>query len=156
MSLELRRATAADEARLLAWRNDPETRAQAFTSHVVKPDEHRRWLRARLDDPNMLLTIAEHDGGPAGTVRLDRHGPAIVELSLTIAPEYRGRGLAKEAIRLGVGQARDRLHAATVIARIKATNTASVGAFAAAGFTRRREGQGVIEMSCRVPRRVSR
>jgi RimJ/RimL family protein N-acetyltransferase len=146
MRLALRHATAADEARLLDWRNDPETRSQAFSSSVVEPEEHRRWLRTRLDDRDTVLTIAELDGRAVGTVRLDRRGPTVAELSITVAPEHRGRGLGEEAIALGVGQARDVFGASTVIARIKRTNTASLRAFSAAGFSAQRERGGVIEM----------
>jgi RimJ/RimL family protein N-acetyltransferase len=146
MRLALRQATAADEARLLAWRNDPQTRAQAFSSSVVEPDEHHRWLRTRLDDHDTVLAIAELDGQAVGTVRLDRRDRTVAELSITVAPEHRGRGLAKEAIALGVSQAREMLGASTVIARIKRTNTPSLRAFTAAGFSTPRERDGVIEV----------
>lgn len=144
MGLRLRRASADDAARLLEWRNDAQTRAMAITQDPVPAADHRRWLDARLGDADTLLTIAEHDGEPVGTVRLDRHGPAEAELSITIAPAARGRGLARRTIELGVEQARREWGVDCVTARIRPENAASLRAFAAAGFETAGEEGGLV------------
>jgi RimJ/RimL family protein N-acetyltransferase len=145
--MQLRPASADDEARLLEWRNDPQTRAMAITQAPVPLADHRRWLAARLDDADTLLTIAEEDGEPVGTVRLDRHSPAEAELSITIAPSARGRGLARLAIELGVEQARRQWGVARVTARIRPENAASLRAFAAAGFATVSEADDLVEVA---------
>lgn len=147
MGLRLRRANAADEARLLEWRNDAQTRAMAIAQDPVAPADHARWLNARLADPGTLLTIAEQDGTPVGTVRLDRHGPDTAELSITIAPAARGRGLARPAIELGVEHARREWGVEHVTARIRPENTASLRAFSAAGFETVRAGDELVEVA---------
>jgi len=145
VGLSLRPATADDGERLLEWRNDPHTRAMAVVQAAVERAVHARWLATRLNDADTLLTIAEEDGEPVGTVRLDRHGRDEAELSITIAPAARGRGLARLAIELGVEHAHREWGVTRVTARIRPENTASLRAFAAAGFaTVREEGELVV------------
>ena len=147
MGLRLRRASADDEARLLEWRNDPQTRAMAIAQDPVPLADHRRWLATRLDDPDTRLTIAEHEGTPVGTVRLDRRGADEAELSITIAPAARGRGLARPAIDLGVEHARGEWGVTRVTARIRSENAASLRAFAAAGFAIERRVGDLVELA---------
>jgi RimJ/RimL family protein N-acetyltransferase len=147
VGLRLRPVTAGDSERLLEWRNDPQTRAMAITQARVARADHERWLATRLDAPDTLLTIAEDDGAPVGTVRLDRHGPDTAELSITIAPVARGRGLARPAIELGVEHARREWDVTRVTARIRPENTASLRAFAAAGFATIRAGDDLVEVA---------
>ena len=146
MGLSLRPATEGDSDRLLEWRNDPLTRAMAISQAPVPPADHERWLATRLADPATLLTIAEQNGVPVGTVRLDRRG-AEAELSITIAPGARGRGLARPAIELAVEHARREWGVTRVTARIRPENTASLRAFAAAGFQVTREGDEFVELA---------
>jgi RimJ/RimL family protein N-acetyltransferase len=145
VGLSLRPATADDSERLLAWRNDPQTRAMAVVQAAVERATHARWLATRLNDADTLLSIAVEDGEPVGTVRLDRHDRDEAELSITIAPAARGRGLARPAIELGVEHAQREWGVTRVTARIRPENTASRRAFAAAGFTTvRDEGDLVV------------
>jgi RimJ/RimL family protein N-acetyltransferase len=92
-SLVVRDATRGDSALLLAWRNDPETRAWSRTTDPVSPADHEAWLARVLDDPDRRLLIVERDGRPVGTVRFDRDGEGW-EVSITASPEARGRRLA--------------------------------------------------------------
>jgi RimJ/RimL family protein N-acetyltransferase len=147
VGLTLRPATAADADALLDWRNDAQTRAMAISQEPVAPPDHRGWLRARLEDADSLLTIVEQDGVPVGTVRLDRRAPAEAELSITIAPGARGRGLARPAIELGVEHAGREWGVARVTARIRPENAASLRAFAAAGFAVEVAGGELLELA---------
>jgi spore coat polysaccharide biosynthesis predicted glycosyltransferase SpsG/RimJ/RimL family protein N-acetyltransferase len=89
----VRPATEADSALLLAWRNDPETRAWSRTTDPVAPGDHQAWLDRSLHNPDRRLLVAEQDHKPVGTVRFDRDGRHW-EVSITVAPEARGRKLA--------------------------------------------------------------
>jgi RimJ/RimL family protein N-acetyltransferase len=93
------------------------------------------------------MYIVQADGRPAGSLRLERRDPACAELSITLAPDARGRGLGRAAITLGVEQARDALGVSTVLARVREDNPRSVRAFAAVGFVAQRNADGLIEMS---------
>jgi UDP-2,4-diacetamido-2,4,6-trideoxy-beta-L-altropyranose hydrolase len=98
MEIAFRPVTMQDAEILLEWRNDPDTRANSHNSDEVLPSDHKRWLAASLENPNRMLRIAEIDGQPVGTVRADR-GEEGFELSWTVAPNARGRGIGKEMVR---------------------------------------------------------
>jgi len=89
----VRPATMADAELLLAWRNDPDTRAWSRTSDTISLADHRDWLATALDNPERRFLIAEYDDRPVGTVRFD-YGNDAWEVSITLAPAARGRRLA--------------------------------------------------------------
>ena len=95
MELILRNATMDDAAMLLDWRNDEETRKQSFNTDVVPLENHLKWLTAVFANPSRQLFVAEAEGVPAGTIRADKDTDGSSELSWTVAPEMRGRGIGK-------------------------------------------------------------
>lgn len=123
----LRPATIEDSGLLLSWRNDPITRAMSHTTHVISRDEHVRWLRKTIADKKRCIYIAEIDGVPIGTIRADR-SPNGVELSWTIAPEHRGKGLGKQMVCLLVSRLTGHIYAS-----VKTDNVASLKIAKAAG-----------------------
>lgn len=149
--LALRKATIADVDALLLWRNDPTTRAMSFTSDEISYDHHVAWLAGKLDDPACVLLIAEEDGAPVGQVRLDLEAD-MAELSIALAPEARGRGLGRRAIRLAVNEAAA-LGLRAVRAEIKPENLRSLAAFRAADF-HIVNGNGIVEMECELVHRA--
>ncbi|MBW0105703.1 GNAT family N-acetyltransferase [Pseudonocardia sp. KRD-291] len=129
-----RPATEADAGLLLAWRNDPETRRWSRTSEEVRPEEHRAWLRRSLDRTDRLLLVVADDTGPVGTVRWDREDDDW-EVSITVAPDRRGSGLAGPLLTAGEHALRERTGPGTpVIAVVHADNVASARLFARAGY----------------------
>ena len=142
-SVSLRLATAADEALLLSWANDPQVRANSFTPEPITRAGHHHWFQQGLKNPNRLLLIAiAPDGCPIGQIRFDRQAPsgqsdpneAMIDLSLDRC--VRGQGLAAELLRLGLLAMKERWGAATqAVAEVLPSNTASNASFAKAGFT---------------------
>lgn len=92
--LHARSATAADARLLFEWRNDPETRARSRSSDVVPWESHVAWLSRAIDDPDRRLLVVLSGDIPVATARWDRLSGTDWEVSLTVAPEHRGRGLA--------------------------------------------------------------
>ncbi|MCC6642217.1 MAG: pseudaminic acid synthase [Deltaproteobacteria bacterium] len=129
-TLGLRPATLDDADRLLAWRNDPETRRASRSSAPVARNEHVAWLTAALASSDRRLRIAEEAGQPVGVVRADRREDAW-EVSWTVAPEARGRGVARRMLSLLLGELDG---PATAV--IRQPNIASARVAAAAGFVR--------------------
>lgn len=127
MNLVLRHATIEDAALLLAWRNDPLTRAMSRTEDLVTPEAHQAWLTQTLADPARTLLIAERDGEAVATVRRDRTAGGM-ELSWTVAPDARGRGYGRAALIAAIPPGVEAL------ARIKPGNEASRRIARAAGF----------------------
>ena len=112
-----------DDARLLyEWRNDPQTRASSINSEPIAWDTHVAWLARRLDRDEPHLYLAEVDGVLVGTFRLDGD-----EISYSIAPDSRGKGLAQQMLAM----ASERFGAK--IALVKKSNAASARAAEKAG-----------------------
>ncbi|GAA5095581.1 hypothetical protein GCM10025760_28090 [Microbacterium yannicii] len=131
-SLELRPAAMRDAGRLYAWRNDPLVRRQSRHIEAVRWPEHLSWLRRSLDRPERRLYVANR-GGPVGTVRLDATAPGEWEVSATVAPHQRGRGIGSQMIdRALTTLARD--GGRTVTAELRHDNDSSRALFRRSGF----------------------
>ena len=148
-----RPAASSDEARLLEWRNEPEVRAASRSMEPVTEAEHHAWLRAVLADPGRTLLVAEVGSDPVAVVRFDRDG-GETEISVTVAPGARGRGLGTQVIResselhLAAFE-----HVSTVTAEARPENSGSLRAFEAAGFEPSGEGRsGTLALTLRAPR----
>ena len=126
--MKLRLAERDDAERLFEWRNDSTTRLNSISSEPVSWPDHVAWLEQSLSMPERALYVAEVDGEPIGTVRLDLADVAII--SITVAPEHRGRGLAVPMIEAGCDKVQDM----SVVAEIRPSNVASIRAFERAGF----------------------
>lgn len=135
-TVSLRPATAEDAALLLAWANDPGTRAASRRHDPIVAADHHRWLERRLASPDdTRIWIGEADGLPIGVVRFERRAHDAFEVSIAVAPKARGRGLAGPLLQAGVSAAREAFGAVTVLADILPGNDASVRLFTAAGFS---------------------
>lgn len=144
--IHLRPATAADAELLFSWANDAETRRQSFSPAPIAWHEHCAWLDRVLADPHRQLWIAVDPAGrPLGQVRGDAQDEGAV-LSLGLAPERRGQGLAVPVIAAAC-RALASAGRAWVDAAIRTGNTASQRAFARAGFRERERHED--RMVCR-------
>jgi len=97
--LNIRPVTLDDARVLFNWRNDPLTRKNSRTQDEVPWENHVAWLgkRVRGEVPSCKLYIAEDAGVPVGTVRADEEG-GVVEISYTVAPDHRGKGVGKRMV----------------------------------------------------------
>lgn len=123
-----RPATLSDADLLIDWRNDPLTRAASRNTAEVDLD----WARASLAQPCREIFIVEHlvkgERDPVGTMRTDRV-PEGIELSWTVAPEWRGLGVGTEMVR----QFAEGFHC-RLVAHVKETNLVSQKIAQAAGL----------------------
>jgi RimJ/RimL family protein N-acetyltransferase len=133
--LTLRPASADDEDLLLGWANDPVSRASSRIHEPIPAADHHEWLERRLAAPDdARIWIGEVDGRPVGVVRFERRVPSGVEVSISIAPEARGQGLARPLLDAGVTAARAAFGQVTIRADILPGNEASVRLFTGSGF----------------------
>ena len=81
---------------LWEWSNDPLTRAASFDTKPIPWDDHLAWFSEQLETPTAVILIVESSENPLGVVRYNLNKEAIGEavISINLAPEVRGRGLA--------------------------------------------------------------
>ncbi|GAB3357398.1 GNAT family N-acetyltransferase [Modestobacter lapidis] len=128
-------ARASDGDLLFRWRNDPETRARSLTTEAVPRAGHEAWLTGVLADPDRSLLMVGRGDARVGTVRFDRRATETWEVSITIAPEQRGRGRARTVLACGEEFLACRVAGRpTVVAQVRPDNHASRALFAAAGY----------------------
>jgi RimJ/RimL family protein N-acetyltransferase len=126
-----RPVTEDDALLLLEWRNDPETLRQSGTTTPVEREGHIKWLSASLKNPKRILMIAEIGGVAIGTVRADERDDGFTEISYTIAPTERGKGLSKPMV---VAFVKQYLSGRKILAEIKESNPASESVARALGL----------------------
>jgi spore coat polysaccharide biosynthesis predicted glycosyltransferase SpsG len=96
--LVARPATLEDARQLWEWRNDPGTRAGSRHGEMVPWLEHLAWVEASLTREDRVLLVVDDPLGPVGTVRWDLAGEGEWEVSITVAPDRRGRSLARSML----------------------------------------------------------
>src|SRR4051812_17059377 len=102
-AMSLRRVRPEDCRQLWEWANDPVTRRDSFSSESIPWATHVEWFEQLLVDPNRAAYIATMNGESVGQIRFDRsRAPAVV--SVSIAPEHRGQGLATAVIAAGTSR----------------------------------------------------
>lgn len=143
--VQLRLATLADAVHLLHWRNDADTRRFSLNPELVTEQQHRHWLEKSLISPERRLFIAEYNGQPVGTVRVDSTAECHL-ISWTIAAEHRGKGLAKAMVKLLVGQLTGK-----IVAEILPGNTASIKVAQYAGLIYQCTHNGIMYYEYQTP-----
>lgn len=137
-SVQLYLATIADAEQLLVWRNDSVTRMFSINTEEIKVEEHLKWLHQSLTNPHRQLFIANYSEQSIGTVRVDSTEIGHF-ISWTLAPEYRGKGLAKIMVKALVNRL-----SGNIIAKILPDNIASIKVALCAGLSYQCKKNGIL------------
>ena len=137
--LTIRSATRDDTKLLFDWRNDRETQRASGSSAPLEWAEHEEWMNKVTSGrfPGRALYVVESAGERVGTVRSDHRDDGYTEVSYTVAPLWRGKGLGK---RMVVQFVHEFLPGKRLAARIKkGSNPASEAIARALGLSPARE-----------------
>jgi RimJ/RimL family protein N-acetyltransferase len=95
-SLFIRRGLAADADDVYQWRLDNlAIKNSKRTRQTFDRTAHQRWFDQLLADPMRSLYIGCTNGMSVGLVRFDTKKNRRVEVSIIVAPQFRGHGLSK-------------------------------------------------------------
>jgi len=151
--MEFRPATYDDRHLLLEWRNDPVTQACSRSTAEVTDEAHRRWMLMNVvhGQSRHVVVIAEYKEVPFGVVRFDtrQNNVMAVDVSITIAPKYRGLGLAYPMLNQALSQLSD----ITIYAEVKRDNIASRKLFEKCGFEEVARRGHFIEFTKDIPQK---
>ena len=129
-SLNLREVKKSDWKVLLEWRNDKITRQNSFNSDLVSVSEHKKYIKNTITNPNRTLLILEYNQIPVGTIREDKlEGGGEFELSYTISPLYRGKGVGQIMMSLYLIEQKG-----TFLCEVKEENISSIKMIEKLGF----------------------
>ena len=150
MNLLTRRAEERDWARLMSWRNDPETVKASRKSARVGLEEHWNWLRqVVVDESAGLYIVSDSERNiTVGTGRIDERDERTVEISITVDPRLRGQGYAPRLVRAILEKV---TVGVIVLATVKTDNVPSLRAFADCGFLPARfKDSGLVELELKL------
>ena len=80
------------------------------------------------------MFIVEFEGQRAGQIRFDKLENGVFEISIALAPDFRGRGVGKKALQLGVEKVKLEQKAEKIIAVVNKQNIGSLRFFEKANF----------------------
>lgn len=134
--LNFRSASMNDAKDLWKWTNDPATRAASFNSDPIPWENHITWLEQQLNSEQVLFWIVESEKIKYGVVRYNLNVEAENEavISIGLAPESRGLGLAPLIITKSSLHFFEKHPEYDIIAWIKPENKASHISFIRANF----------------------
>jgi UDP-2,4-diacetamido-2,4,6-trideoxy-beta-L-altropyranose hydrolase len=139
-AIQLREAQEADARMLWEWANDPQVRAAAYHEDPISWEQHTEWLKAKLEDVQCTIYIADAEG-PIGQVRFDRcDGQA--EIDIHLAPSMRGQGLGYKVLSAAVDAYLTATDIPKIVSEVKADNQPSLSLFRRAGF--KEEGLSLV------------
>ena len=122
---QLRPATAADCARIHAWRNHPSIRAMMFQPDPIPLPQHQAWFAAQLANPSFKMYVYTLGNTPQGYGSLKRIAPHAYEWGFYLAPSC-PRGNGSILCNLLLQRAFGELGASTVHGQALRHNTASI------------------------------
>lgn len=126
--MKLRPATIHDCEQLYRWRREDDNATWTAGKPPTRK-QHHNWLKLRLASPAVQLFVAEHDGEPIGTARIDSNG----ELSFFIDPAHRHEGHGTQLV-FAATEAAYRLGHSRVKAVADETNLPGIRTMVKAGF----------------------
>ncbi len=130
----LRLAKGIDAKNIFDLANDPVVRENSFNHADIAWDDHKKWLLEKLNNQNFLLFLGEVDGKFAGQTKFERTSGEVV-IGISVAPEFRGRGIATILINKGLNEAKKLWpQISAVNAYIQETNIASIKLFKKCDF----------------------
>lgn len=132
--LQLRAATIDDISQVFEWQCAPQTRRYALNRNIPTLLEHTDWMTRKIASQDDYFYIIELNEGAkvssVGVVRLDLSAENTYTISIFVAPNQYGKGVAKEALAI-----LDKLHPSIIInAVVLKENIASQTLFSRAGY----------------------
>jgi RimJ/RimL family protein N-acetyltransferase len=144
--INVRSATLNDSKDVFEWRNDELTRLMSHTTNVVQWDEHNKWFDYSLTNEFRLLVICEEieSQEKVAVVRFDIESERGL-ISINLAPNKRGKGLAKPCLREAILFFKTTFPDVLFInAEIKTVNVPSRCVFEGLGFVFKKQLSDII------------
>jgi len=144
-SIKMRSANKSDCMDLFKWRNDPETRKNSVKGADEVPlEDHIKWFKSRLRDPNTRLYIGVSGKNKIGLMRFDI-GEDIIKVGTNVNPAFRGMGAGSRIMGLTTGKIY-REFKKPIVAEIRDDNIASIKMCAKNGYVIERKIKGITYM----------
>ena len=140
VNIKLRKLEPSDLPFLYQWENDASVWADGANHNPLSQQDLRDYIESTTGDiykDGQLRLIIEEEGATVGCIDLFDFDPRNrrAALGMYIAPEHRGKGVGKEALRLLEEYAFGHLNLRVLYAVIATKNTACTALYRNAGYT---------------------
>lgn len=133
--LSFRKATLADIKLYFEWANDSVVREQSYNSKMIDFENHKKWFEFKLNDYSCLMLIFQNEEKlNIGQIRIQKENEKEALIGISIASEHRGKGYAKDMLKIASDYFFDTNRKMLINAFIKENNLSSKYAFEKAGF----------------------
>jgi spore coat polysaccharide biosynthesis predicted glycosyltransferase SpsG/RimJ/RimL family protein N-acetyltransferase len=134
--LWIRHAILEDCRLYFKWANDPDVRANAIHTEPIPWTSHKEWFERKLKSRTSHLYVANNlENIPVGQVRLDKTPDGPWEVDISVAKEWRSKGIGLRMLDLSL-RVFWRTCWEPVCAQVKSQNAASANVFKTLGFRR--------------------
>ena len=128
--LKIREVNNSDSIILFNWRNENETRKNAFNTQKITKLSHEKWFQEKLNDKQCKMFIFENKHQhPLGQTRLEYFNDKWV-INYSVDLLYRGIGLGRTIIQKTIS----RIDKGIFLADVKQKNHISIKIFNSLGF----------------------
>lgn len=133
--IKIRKVIFEDSELLLNWRNNPAVYKYALTPSPVTPADHVKWFAGALANPRCIFYMGLSDGIPCGSIRYQLTEDKLeAEVSISIAPEFWGSGLATTLMNLAESALQEETSVRVIHATVLNENKASMRLFEKQNF----------------------
>lgn len=130
--IRCRKASFEDLELFFEWANDDQVRFASFRQRKISFEEHTKWFKKKLAEPNTFLLLFHLGNSPVGQIRIEKDGNINV-IGISIDEKYRGLGIAPVLLSKAC-QYFWQTSSEPISAFIKPSNLSSINAFKKSGF----------------------
>jgi RimJ/RimL family protein N-acetyltransferase len=99
--LTFRKANLSDAADLYEWVNEPEVRANSFSTQVISWENHVKWLEQRLDNSDVIILLFFDENVPIGQVRFEKKMNTFL-IDYSVVKNKRGKGFGVKMLKSAI------------------------------------------------------
>ncbi|MBL0738854.1 GNAT family N-acetyltransferase [Flavobacterium sp. GN10] len=133
--LSFRKATLDDLDLYFDWANNYEVRAQSYNSDPIVFENHKKWFEAAIKNSLIDMFVFKNlDNNLIGQVRIQKQNDREALIGVSVSPDQRGKGYAKEMLSLATDFFLQSNNGFLINAYIKESNLISKFSFEKAGF----------------------
>ena len=130
----VRKINLKDSKFLFDWRNDKTSREMSFEGEKISFQEHLKWFKNSIKNPDRDLYIAESKDIKIGVCRFDFIKESnSAKVSININPSLRSKGYGKEVLKNSIREYK-KIRNCPLNALIKSENFISKNLFKSVGF----------------------
>lgn len=132
---KIKLAKIEDMKEVFELSNDNLVRSNSFNQKKIDWEDHKIWFKNKIKDKNCIFYLVKNtDNNLISQIRIDKINPNEGDISISIAPLFRGKGYGANILKLVSEKVTSEKNIKKINAYIKNENIASKKMFEKAGY----------------------